>query len=644
MSGIAGVVNVDGAPVDVGVIESLLDAMARRGPDRRRGWRKREAVLGQALLATTPEAAAEMQPWIDPSTGCVAVSDSRLDNRPELLHALDLTHRPPDEIGDGELLHAAWRRWGDSCADRLLGDFAFAIWDPSQRRLCCARDVMGVRPFYYHWAPGRWFAFASEADALVAIPQVPEDLDEGRIADALVSELEGIDATSTFYRAVVRLPPAHTLVLDGGRLHQRRYWDPLLRQPRGLPRSEGEWVEAVRSELLRSVRRRLRGLDRVGSMLSGGLDSSSVAALASLVLSEAGRDRLATFSAVSSGESCAETSASAAVIRALDTDATLVDVGSVAELVPALRELAHQLGEPFDGTMTMVSAVYRAAAARGVRSLLDGMPGDNLYATGGHVYHQARHLRWVSAHRAAVEIHRAAGRRAPRLRAARSVAAACAPAVVRRLLGRPALRRFFERDLIAATLIEPGFARRVRLWDRYLRYRDGMTRSLQSDPSGQALTGMTAAYITAAVERYGRVAAMHGVEPRHPFLDRQLIELHAWLPVPFRYRNGWHKWILRQAMRHDLPAEVAWRSGRDHLGLQFSMAVMGPLFDESQTTLELERACAGRVDSGKLRAAEQAWREARDSESFNALHFAGMVAWFLTVRDPRPAGRGPNPS
>ena len=236
MSGIAGIIRLDGAPVAPGDIEAMLATMARRGPDRRRGWCEGNAAFGQALLATTPEAVAEIQPWVHPDSGCVVVSDSRLDNRPELLHALEIRHATPDEIGDGELLHAAWQRWGERCAEQLLGDFAFAIWDPRNQKLFCARDVMGVRPFYYHYAPGRLFAFASETDALLTLRDVPTAIDEGRIADALVSELEGIDKTSTFYQAIVRLPPAQTLRLENGRLRLREYWHPLMHRLVGASR------------------------------------------------------------------------------------------------------------------------------------------------------------------------------------------------------------------------------------------------------------------------------------------------------------------------------------------------------------------------------------------------------------------------
>jgi asparagine synthase (glutamine-hydrolysing) len=628
MSGIAGIINLDGAPVAHDAVDTMLTTMARRGPDRRRSWRGANAGLGQALLATTPEATAEIQPWIHADSGCVVISDSRLDNRPELLRALDIQYASADGIGDGELLHAAWQRWGNDCADRLLGDFAFAIWDPRNRRLFCARDVMGVRPFYYHCVPGRLFVFASEARAILSQPGVPLEIDEGRIADALVPLLEGINKTCTFYKHIVRLPPAHTLTLDGGQSRVRKYWEPVARQPRDLPRGEAEWAEALRSELLHAVRRRLRSSRNVGSMLSGGLDSSSVVALASDLFRSEGRGQLSTFSAIDSRAECRETLAVAAMIRSAKTNATTIDVSSATGSSLALSDRYRGLGEPFDGHMALIDAMYGAAGKAGVRSLMDGMPADNLYLTSLHAQHLARRRKWRPAHRAGVRLHREMANRLPRIRAIGTVAGAWLPASGRRLLERSANHQFLEM-LIGTSLIDRKFADRVRLGDRLLELRDDSAQNVTSDPSGQALSSMTAAHITVAIERYGRVAAFHGVEPRHPYLDRELVEFHAWLPAELRRRPGWEKWVLRKAVEGVMPTEVAWRAVKDYLGPPLLMRTMGPLFDDDATVGAMLETLDGYLDREKARSAVQIWRATGDGQSFSALHPAALVAQWL---------------
>jgi asparagine synthase (glutamine-hydrolysing) len=572
MSGIAGVVRFDGQPVAQASLEAMLVPMRRRGPDRQSAHTAGNAGFGQALLATTAEAQAERQPWVHPASGCLVVSDSRLDNRPELVAELGLAG-PADEIGDGELLHAAWQRWGEGCADRLRGDFAFAVWDPRAQALFCARDIMGVRPFCFHHVPGKLFAFASDTDALLALPDVPRVINDGRIADALMGDLEGIDRTSTFWLDVERLPPARTLQVDAGGARQAEYWNPLLRRPADLPKTEAGWIEAVRRTLADAVRRRLRGTARVGSMVSGGLDSSSVAALAQGMLPPG--TRLPTFSAINSQGPCIETDCVRAMVGAFDFYAHLIDLNALEAVTPAVHDQLDHMVEPFDGTINLVSAVYAAAGEAGVRCVLDGIPADNLYSFGDYYRGLARARQWRKLWSEAAAAHRAEMLRLPRLRALQSFIGAAVPATLRRPWD--AWRQHAEyRNLLHSSLISPRFAKQIALIERFKRYRADMTRTRLGDPTGTPQSIMTAAYITAGVERYNRVASHHGIEPRPPFLDRQVIELHAWLPLDLRMRQGWDKWVLRRAMEQTLPQEVAWRKVRVHLGRWFTRALTVP--------------------------------------------------------------------
>ena len=633
MSGIAGIIRLDGAPVAIADIESMLAPMQRRGPDRKRATCVGNAGFGQALLATTPEALAEPQPWVHPDSGCMVVSDSRLDNRPQLLEALGLDPRQVDRVGDGELLHAAYQRWGAGCADRLLGDFAFAIWDPRQQILLCGRDIMGVRPLYFHHAPGRLFVFASDTDALLALPEVPCRVNEGRIADALVQELEGIDRTSTFFLDIARLPPARTLLLAAGHVTQEEYWNPLRTPPDPMPTSEGEWTRVVREHLSSAVRLRLRGSCRVGSMVSGGLDSSSVAALGQEILTAEGRGRLATFSAINSAGECAETDAVRSMLDAFDFEATTIDLQALDAVLPAIRAQLAELREPFDGSMSLISAVYASAGARRVRCILDGMPADTLYTAGFHFQALARRGRLGQAWREARDLHRNDGVARPGLRAWQTLVGAFAPGWVRRRWEARGDRALFASELLLPSFIAPGLVHRVGLWERFQTYRADMANTRLTDAGGHAQSVMTAAYTTAAIERYNRVASFHGIEPRHPFLDRRVIELHAWLPVELRLREGRYKWVLREAMRDLLPADVAWRRGKEHLGYMFNRAVERTRPPEALDTGSCLPADA--IGMHRYRASEAASRLA--PEAFDAVASTRMViCWARRVACARP--------
>ena len=567
MSGIAGSIELDGKPVLATWLRRMLGHLRRRGPDRQAVYCDRNAGFAHALLATTPEGLVEPQPWVNAINGCVVVSDSRLDDRHRVLRELGIT-RPADDVGDGELLHAAWQRWGTGCADRLRGDFAFVVWNPHQQTVYAARDPMGVRPLVFHFLRGRRFVFGSSAEAVLAQGDVPAGIDEGRIADALFVETEGIDQVSTFYQAVHKLPPAHWLLIKAaGDMESQRYWQPVGDRPESLPRTTGEWVEAQREQLDRAVRRRLRSHRPVGSMLSGGLDSSSVVALASGACAAQGRPPLPVFSATQAADPyCTETASIHAVLSRRHCQATLVDLAQMGNQEP---DGWADCGEPFDGSMTLVAQIYRAASAQGVVCLLDGVPADNLFATGRQAGRLFDQRRFGDAWRAAITQWTMPGVRYPRWHALRVMAGCLAPRLIHDLRDEwsdAAEYRALRRTSLAST----GLIARVEMRERFRRYRLSVRNSHQWHPTEEALSSMAAPYITAGIERYNRVASRFGIEPRPPFTDRDLITFQAWVPISLRLRDGHPKWILRQAMRSLLPDQVVWRTDKSHIGWAFN--------------------------------------------------------------------------
>lgn len=576
MSAIAGLVHLDGAPVIHGAVDAMLARMPRRAPDRRKSWQAANAGLGQGLLATTPEARHELQPWRNAASGCVVVSDSRLDERADLARQLGLGFEDIDQLGDGKLLLAAWHRWGGDCPRHLRGDFAFAIWDPANGQLFCARDRFAVRPFYYHHGPGRLFAFASEPTALLALPDVPADLDEGRLADALIPVLEGIDKTSSFFQHIKRLPPAHTLLVsEGGTLEIREYWRPLEQCPFPDGASDDDWIQGLLARLDIAVQRCLRSDATVGSMLSGGLDSSAIVALASRQRATQGLPPLPTFSAISHNPDCAETAGVRAMLEHVPLDTTLVAPDD--ELLQAIVDDPAGPAEPFDGTVALLSCQYLAASRKGVRVVLDGIDADNLLSHGDYLQQLLADGHWAQAWREARAEARFHGM-------AFSPLALLRPLLVMRLVPervRRALKRARSRAGIRALILEngldPAFATRINLAGRMRRLESSVEAGKHQSPDGQRRTSLASPLSTAGIERYSRVAAAWGVEPRHPFLDVDLVDYAPWVPRHLLLEKGFPKWALREAMTGLLPAAVAWRRGKEHLGPDFNLGYLAAL-------------------------------------------------------------------
>lgn len=284
MSGIAGIWNRNGAPADRDLLEHMAASLAYRGPDAAGVWQRGSVGLAHTLASTSAEPARERQPaTLDGSAWIVA--DARIDGREELIAALRAQGRScPADAADAELLLHAYAAWGERCVERLLGDFAFALWDSRERRLYCARDHFGVRPLFYAEAPGA-FLFASAMDTLRLHPDVASDFYEPAIADYLILGFRQ-EVDRTVLASIRRLAPAHLLLADERGVRTRRYWSLPVDPPARLKRRE-ECRERFGELFRQAVAERLRA-NRAAVLMSGGLDSTAVAATARQVLLERG--------------------------------------------------------------------------------------------------------------------------------------------------------------------------------------------------------------------------------------------------------------------------------------------------------------------------------------------------------------------
>lgn len=277
MSGIIGILNIDGSPVDRTLLARLTTYLAFRGPDAQETWSQGPVGLGHALFQTVDDTRPDSQPLsLDGQVWITA--DARIDGRAELRQELR-SHGCHDleDVPDVELILHAYLAWGEECVKHLLGDFAFAIWDGRRRQLFCARDHFGVKPFYYAQVEN-CLVFSNTLDCVRLHPRVSDELNDLAVADFLLFNYNQDQATTTF-ADIWRLPPAHYLTWRQGFLGPARYWSlPLIDRPLKYSRPQ-DYVEHFKALLTQAVADRLR-TRRLGVALSGGLDSSTVAALA----------------------------------------------------------------------------------------------------------------------------------------------------------------------------------------------------------------------------------------------------------------------------------------------------------------------------------------------------------------------------
>ncbi len=574
MSGIAGILALDGNPVVATHIEAMTLRLERRGPDGTRVVVDRVAALGHTLLATTPEALVEQLPLTDASSGCTITADARIDNREELLTSFGLANETRT-IGDGELILRAYLAWGDECPTHLLGDFAFAIWDPRSRHLLCARDHIGMRQLIYHHDAGRRFIVATEVGAILDVPDLDAPLNYERIVD-FVGNMEGADLTSTFFRGIHRLPPAHLLTVDDGRLTVRRYWELTPEPTLNLP-SDQAYEEALRKVLGEAVRCRLRSAGPVGAMVSGGIDSNAVAALAAEMLTDEGRGPLATFSAIGPDPArCPETLAIMAALQSPLFAPTTVNHAALGAMRSTLAAQTARSDEPFDGSMVIIRAVYLAAQQAGIKIIFDGTGGDLVLISDVQIRTLLRQGRLREALREARGERRFWGPDAPAWRSL--VAAAWQNFVPTRFRAmrfwrgrRAADRHFLERLGTLAPFVDTSeaLARRQRVQQRDFDY-DRLDSHTRVRP-------LVHPNLVVGRERYDRVAAACGIEPRDPYLDLRVIRFCLSLPREQLQKDGWIKWILRRVMQNAVPPEVIWHPRKDHVGGDFIHSLFGIL-------------------------------------------------------------------
>jgi asparagine synthase (glutamine-hydrolysing) len=472
--------------------------------------------------------------------------------------------------------------------------------------------------------------FASAPKSILVLPEAPYVIDEGRIADFLVPELEWIDYTSTFFEGVHRLPPGHRAVVTAGRLHVSEYWRPQPGPDPGLL-SDAEYREGFLDVFTRAVESRLRApRGTAGSMLSGGMDSGSVVAVAKDVLAQRGEGPLPTFSGVSTDDSaCAETGAIRAAAAMPAIAPTLIGPASLAA---DFDTLAAGYEEPFDGGMTMLAALYRAAGKQGLGILLDGAGGDIVLNEASYIARLLRRGQWRIALR---EIEGEKAFWGEALHGALLpgyLRAAFVPEAVKRPL-RPLLARRRVRGFLGESLIGEDFARHVGIEARFARMRETFPARLAADYAVERCDAIRP-NVTAGRERYARVAAAAGLEARDPFLDRRVVEFAARLPGRLLMRDGWPKIILRDLMAGRLPEAVRWCRGKPHLGWRFNAAVTREAIDRGAIDrVELEAALRDYINPEAL---DGAWKAFVAGDDIEPLQTARVLFAWLRENKARP--------
>lgn len=512
--------------------------------------------------------------------GHLIVADVHLTQRDQLRRKL-LDEKPADEtLSDTQLLLEAFLHWGRDCVHHITGSFVFVVWDGNS--LFMARDHLGIKPIYYTETPRCELVFASEARAIAR--DVDAEVNQARVADALVFPLEHVDKVSTPYDGVFRLPPGTLLTADQRGISIRQYWDG--GNIDRLQLSDDAWVDKFRETMLNVLEDHRSANESLAVALSGGVDSATIACMA------AGHGIPVHAYSTVLDDACLDTRHIQLAVSRCALDTTQVTLSSMAGETSSLLEQLSSLQEPFDTHMLQMMILNLAAKKAGHTCLLDGVEGELIYSLPGSyptmLYREGRIREGV---REAWRATRLTGQH-PLTALYGSVRGLGAPPFLRNLKSR--LRRLLvgQPSELEDSWISVKFAEDTNVEQRLAEMR-ARNHGGHDDMFEAHRRSVTHPAIAAALERYDRVAALTGIESRHPLLDLRLVELMLAAPDYMKVRHGWSKYLLRLSGAPDVPAEISWRTDKEENAWRFSEELgrieghtMRRFLERNRTTLE----------------------------------------------------------
>ena len=604
MSGIAAIYHLDGRPVDRGLVAAMLDAAAYRGPDGLDSWVEGPVGLGHAMLRTTPEAMGESQPLVDEQNGLALTMDGRVDNRDEVRSLLERQGLRLIRGTDAEIVLRAYQCWGEEAPAKILGDFAFALWDGRKRQLFCARDVASVQPLFYY-CDGRSFICASELHQILADPAVPHEPDEHVIGMYLTGML--LDPVATLYRDIRRLEGGGSITVRPGKIDRRRYFD-IDPAKKIRYRTDVEYAEHFESILRKAVRCRLRSADGVAAELSGGLDSSLVVGTIQRLLREGATPapRFETFSIKFDDPQADERGfiEDVAALWGLQTNWSPPFFAKFSDFMADIKRYRSFTARP---NSVMDTLMHRAIRDRGFRVVLTGQGGDQWFGGSPDCFAELLcGFRFVELFRL---LREEAAYPTRVLRGQGPLAL-----LLRRTLWPlvPPRPKFLINRLRGLRLVPPfansEFARKLDLE----RARNAPTRQLP----GLSFTQRTMYQVLNLgisihfAELNERECALAGIEGRHPFYDRRVIEFAFAIPEDQRCRPRATKYVFRQPGLGLLPESV--RQRRDKA--EFSSLLMHGLQD-------VLNALGGVASVGAFNVVQRGWV---DPEQFRLVYSERM--------------------
>ncbi|MBU1420030.1 MAG: asparagine synthase (glutamine-hydrolyzing) [Proteobacteria bacterium] len=621
MGGIAGFVHFDKKPADHILLERMSSAISHRGPDGISYHISSHVGLCQLTSHITPESAQERFLLPGSSQKHLIVFHGRIDNRQDLYHYTG-QRRPLEEIPDSQLVLAAYGKSGTRCVEKLLGDFAFTIWDEEEQTLFCGRDQMGVKPFFYI-NTGTFFAFASEIKGLFALPGIQKEINSEKIADfitCLTTENE-----STCYKNIFKLPPAHFLTTKNAVVKIQKYWD---LEPADIQfKKSHEYQEAFFDIFKEAVHVRLRSSSPVGAYLSGGIDSASIVSMATGHLNKSFPGILNTFTGIFDQiPECDERIYFQSILDRFPIHPHYVHGD---ELLPgeSFDTVMGYEDEPFFSPHFFMSwHLQHQVKQQGIKVLLDGHDGDAAVSYGYGLWPQlAMQGKLIRLYREFMLLPQATAKRSFRriLSLYRNILLQNSPFQAHQA---PIHSQYSD----SLNLLTPTFRRETNIEERLNNFVKTLPNSCQPEEKHHK-SNISQPFHPFALEFLERTASRFGIEQRFPFFDIRLISFCLALPAEQKFKNGYNRSIVRQSLKSILPATIRQRKLKTNFAKNFLNAYV--VRDRTWLTRAMEQQPHGLfsiINKDKIQKTYQQCLD-KDNSSLaplcNTLRYLALSKW-----------------
>jgi asparagine synthase (glutamine-hydrolysing) len=551
MCGIAGFVTRTADAQPDSLLTRMTDIIRHRGPDACGYYRDLFASLGHRRLSII-DVSAGHQPMSNEDGSVWITYNGEIFNHSDLRPALEQAgHRYRTRCDTETILHA-YEQYGPDCVTCLRGMFSFAVWDKNTRTLFCARDRLGKKPFYYYW-DGHLFAFASEIKALLEHPAISPRFEESLLSEYL--NFGYCSGEQTLFSGIRKLMPGHWLRLTPERLEIRQYWE-IPRPASFEKRDDQSWIAECRSRLEEAVRTRLMSDVPLGMFLSGGIDSSAIAALMKKMFD----GPVKTFAVGYREQAFSELAYARQVAEKIGTEHHEVVIG-MDDFFNALPQLIWHEDEPISWPSSVSLYFVSRLASEQVKVVLTGEGSDELFAGYGRYHFYLLNQRWMTAYGCVP------GQMRDWMRSA-IAGSRLLSGDIRRKLQHSVLGRGEDFEALYLDNFYSAFSREEQqhllapgtpldsTYDSFLHYWNS---AADSGPLSRMLYSDQKTYLVELLMKQDQMSMACSIESRVPFLDHLFVEFAAGVPDHMKLRGGTGKYILKRAVEDILPHEIIYR-------------------------------------------------------------------------------------